>query len=331
MAAGRSSALVVMALGMGMLFSMLYVSAQSGSGRIAYDPHVIPTAPKVSQLGAIESAENHLLAKVRGAQNIRLEFTLYNFSQQKFEADREYAKYRMERLEWRGWPLSQVKENPDLLNLGLFFVHANQTQYFVNSTSRAFTVVCEKPSLTCPLPVKAVEAARDRLVYRAVLTWEGPPIPINESLYLVDAETGEVVWSYVDFEMHRLPMPNVNFDNKTMSQIFKERVNPPHALNVDIEEGASLESSQRSYLPKEVRATVGMDNKVIWTNRDIVPQSVVSDSGYVDRLTGKKFDSGLIPPGGTFEFVFTEPGEYPYHGEPHPWMRGKVTVVENFA
>jgi plastocyanin len=57
----------------------------------------------------------------------------------------------------------------------------------------------------------------------------------------------------------------------------------------------------------------------------------VSDSGYFDELTGKKFDSGLIPPGGTFEFTFTKEGEYSYHAEPHPWIRGKVEVVESFT
>jgi plastocyanin len=35
---------------------------------------------------------------------------------------------------------------------------------------------------------------------------------------------------------------------------------------------------------------------------------------------------GLILPQQTYEFVFTEAGEYPYHCEPHPWMTGKVTV-----
>jgi plastocyanin len=41
------------------------------------------------------------------------------------------------------------------------------------------------------------------------------------------------------------------------------------------------------------------------------------------------FDSGaLTDEGETFEFTFDEPGEYPYHCEPHPEMLGLITVVE---
>ena len=74
--------------------------------------------------------------------------------------------------------------------------------------------------------------------------------------------------------------------------------------------------------------TLGVDNKVIWTNRDSVQESVVSNTSYVDKLTGKKFDSGSMDSGDTFEFTFTKPGDYPYHAEPHPWIRGEILVRE---
>ena len=35
---------------------------------------------------------------------------------------------------------------------------------------------------------------------------------------------------------------------------------------------------------------------------------------------------GVIKPGNTYEFLFTEPQEIPYHCEPHPWMTGKIIV-----
>lgn len=95
--------------------------------------------------------------------------------------------------------------------------------------------------------------------------------------------------------------------------------------------GSSQPNSQKGYLPREVGVTKGTNNRVIWTNNDSISQSVVSDTSYVDKLTGKAFDFGLIPPGGRFEFVFTEPGEYRYHAEPHLWMTGTVTVVEAFG
>jgi plastocyanin len=74
---------------------------------------------------------------------------------------------------------------------------------------------------------------------------------------------------------------------------------------------------------------------VVWTNTDVTGHTVTTDNGYVDKINGD-FDSikqlgSVIPPGGTFDFTFTEVGEYPYHCEPHPHMQGSVEIVENFA
>ena len=113
-----------------------------------------------------------------------------------------------------------------------------------------------------------------------------------------------------------------------------EVLNPAESVQVKIAEGASLPSSSRTFVPAEARTTIGVSNKVVWTNTDTIPHSVTGE-GYVDAISGK-FDSieqqgKLIRPGETFEFVFTKTGEYLYHCEPHPQMRGKVTVMENFS
>ncbi len=103
---------------------------------------------------------------------------------------------------------------------------------------------------------------------------------------------------------------------------------------VNIAEGASLPTNPQFYEPSQGRATLAIDNKVVWKNLDTTPHTVTTDNDYEDPLSGK-FDSmdtiGLVPAGGTFEFVFTEDGEYPYHCEPHPWMTGIVTVVKNYS
>ena len=117
-------------------------------------------------------------------------------------------------------------------------------------------------------------------------------------------------------------------------QVSEEIANPPDSTNVIIVEGAALPNNPQFYDPKDARATLEIDNKVVWTNKDTTAHTVTTDDDYHDKLSGK-FDSmetiGLISPGGTFEFVFTEDGEYPYHCEPHPWMTGVVTVVKNFS
>jgi plastocyanin len=330
--AERLSILVVV-LAFGLLGSMLYISTVQSSSRISHDPNVIPTEPKITQIQAVEAAEKHLQSKVKEVQEIRLEFPLYNFSMQRYTSDPSYVEYIEKNNLRHGSLLSQVKEHPELLNLPLYFIHANGTLYSIkNATSHTFEKVCKEPSFRCPLPVLAINASRDKLVYRVYVTWLKPSIPTNEALYLVDAETGQITTNFVDLKLNRLPTPNVNFDNKTTSKLYNELANPPQTSNIDIEQRASDQRANKGYLPKEIRVILKMNNKVVWTNRDIVPESVVSDSGYVDKLTGKRFESGPIPPaGGTFEFTFTKEGEYPYHAESHPWMRGKIEVVEGFA
>jgi plastocyanin len=39
----------------------------------------------------------------------------------------------------------------------------------------------------------------------------------------------------------------------------------------------------------------------------------------------------LINTGKTFEFIFTAEGEYSYYCTPHPFMRGVIEIVPNFA
>jgi plastocyanin len=116
--------------------------------------------------------------------------------------------------------------------------------------------------------------------------------------------------------------------------VSEEVLNPPSSVTVRIVEGSSIPTQERNYVPKEARGMLEIDNRVVWVNEDTTFHSVTSDNAFEDRVNGK-FDSmatiGLVEPGGTWEFTFTEAGEYPYHCEPHPWMTGVVTIVENFA
>ena len=115
----------------------------------------------------------------------------------------------------------------------------------------------------------------------------------------------------------------------------EEVLNPPEVTEVSIAEGASLESNGQFFVPKDVRGTIGISNKVVWTNTDVTGHTVTTDDGYVDLISGD-FNSieqlgAILMPGETFEFTFTEVGLYPYHCEPHPWMQASVEIVESFA
>lgn len=107
-------------------------------------------------------------------------------------------------------------------------------------------------------------------------------------------------------------------------------LNPPSVANVQILPGSSQESQTENFFPKEVRVSLGTNNRVIWKNNDSTYHSVTADSDYVDKISGK-FDStatiGLIPPGQTYNFTFTQAGTFSYHCIPHPWMTGTVTVL----
>ena len=115
----------------------------------------------------------------------------------------------------------------------------------------------------------------------------------------------------------------------------EEVLNPPEVTEVSIAEGSSLETNGQFFVPRDVRGTIGISNNVVWTNNDITGHTVTTDDGYVDLINGE-FDSidqlgAILLPGETFEFTFTQVGEYPYHCEPHPWMQASVEIVESFA
>jgi plastocyanin len=115
----------------------------------------------------------------------------------------------------------------------------------------------------------------------------------------------------------------------------EEVLNPPEVTEVSIAEGSSLETNGQFFVPRDVRGTIGISNNVVWTNNDITGHTVTTDDGYVDLINGE-FDSidqlgAILVPGETFEFTFTQVGEYPYHCEPHPWMQASVEIVESFA
>lgn len=114
-------------------------------------------------------------------------------------------------------------------------------------------------------------------------------------------------------------------------EVPEEYLNPLEVTEVRIIEGSFNQDQQENFVPKLVIVQLGLNNKVKWINEDAAPHTVTSDDGYVDPWSGL-FDSReftetpLIQPGEEFEFLFTQPGEYKYHCEPHPWMTGTVKV-----
>lgn len=70
------------------------------------------------------------------------------------------------------------------------------------------------------------------------------------------------------------------------------------------------------YTSAEIRIPVG--TTVIWTNRDNEVHTVTSNSGL--------FDSGPLGRDESWSYIFTEPGNYYYHCEEHPYNGATVHV-----
>jgi plastocyanin len=73
-----------------------------------------------------------------------------------------------------------------------------------------------------------------------------------------------------------------------------------------------------------MQLTVEIGTEVTFTNSDAAPHTVTAGSD--DDPMPDAFDSGLLQPGDTFSFVFTEAGEFPYYCERHPPMTGTIVV-----
>ena len=85
----------------------------------------------------------------------------------------------------------------------------------------------------------------------------------------------------------------------------------------EIEKGASMQTSQKSFYPGIIRINRG--DTVLWKNNDSGIHTVTSQDG--------TFDSGMIMKGGSFENKFEQKGAFDYFCALHPWMRGSVQVV----
>jgi len=88
------------------------------------------------------------------------------------------------------------------------------------------------------------------------------------------------------------------------------------------------ESQQDNFVPKLVNIQLGIDNHLIWVNDDDVAHTVTPDHRAEDSYSGPFGSSGVILPGESYEFLFTESTEVPYHCEPHPWMTGTLIITK---
>lgn len=111
-------------------------------------------------------------------------------------------------------------------------------------------------------------------------------------------------------------------------KISEEFLNPVEEVRINMIKGSSSPEQQDNFVPKLVNIQLGIDNKVIWENVDETAHTVTPDTPFEDKYSGKFGSLGVVKPGTTYEFLFTQDVEIEYHCEPHPWMKGTLIITK---
>ena len=94
-------------------------------------------------------------------------------------------------------------------------------------------------------------------------------------------------------------------------------------ISVSIVPNAST-MGDKAYSPNSIEVKIG--GGVTWSNDDSQIHTATSGSvGSTD--SGSVFDSGILSPGATFDFVFDKAGTYDYYCTLHPQMVGSINVT----
>jgi plastocyanin len=113
--------------------------------------------------------------------------------------------------------------------------------------------------------------------------------------------------------------------NGIMTSTTETNISITNIKNVSIvPEAAVLED--KAYQPNPVKINVG--EKIIWTNNDLTIHTV-TEGNPSTNVTTNGFDSGLINPDETFNYVFDKAGTIQYHCILHPTMIGSVIISQN--
>ena len=104
----------------------------------------------------------------------------------------------------------------------------------------------------------------------------------------------------------------------TLARYFGSRA--PDSVDAEVLAGDTVRVSISAlrFVPGSIVIAPG--TTVVWRNDDPIDHTVTA--------TGGGFDSGLIAPGKTWARTFRSAGTFDYACQPHPVMRGRVTVRE---
>jgi len=102
---------------------------------------------------------------------------------------------------------------------------------------------------------------------------------------------------------------------REVKQVIKE-------VNIIMADNSYKKYPEQEYFrPSEITVVIGVNNTVVWTNKDITGSALHDVTSDQDL-----FKSSLLAPNESWSYTFSEPGEYKYYCQPHEWMVGKVIV-----
>ena len=84
------------------------------------------------------------------------------------------------------------------------------------------------------------------------------------------------------------------------------------------------------FVPQNMTVIIGLNNTVRWINNTPLPHTVIPDYPSIENFTShdsRYAENVFLQPNGTFDYTFTKPGTYDYHGPPIPYMSGTITVL----
>tara|TARA_B100000609_G_scaffold196271_1_gene191484 strand:- start:417 stop:1025 length:609 start_codon:yes stop_codon:yes gene_type:complete len=126
------------------------------------------------------------------------------------------------------------------------------------------------------------------------------------------------------YEIPRMTLEETQQEIMPMEEPATETVQVSAEI-VSIPEGSGApgcEETDECYIPSTLNISAG--TTVVWENNDAAAH--LATSGTPDGGPDGIFDSGMIMGGATYEYEFTETGEFVYYCLVHPWMVGTVIV-----
>jgi len=130
-----------------------------------------------------------------------------------------------------------------------------------------------------------------------------------------------------------LPIVIALISNISTTQIFAQLggmsgIGQDADYAVSIVPGASLRDNTFHYYPPKI--AVPIDTTVAWLNLDVGQPHTVTSGQPKAPDSGSTFNSGVMPafPVRSFEYTFSQPGDFSYYCIIHPWRVASVSVSD---